>query len=45
MFYLYDPAHFVMERRMLPGIKRRAEERRREEVGAGENGERVPEPA
>ena len=45
VFYLYDPAHFIMERRMLLGIKRRAEERRREETGAGENGERVPEPA
>ena len=45
VFYLYDPAHFIMERRMLLGIKRRAEDRRREEAGAGENGERVPEPA
>jgi hypothetical protein len=46
VFYLYDPAHFIMERRMLIGIKRRAEaEDRRRETGPAEDGERVPEPA
>ncbi|HKL88868.1 MAG TPA: hypothetical protein VJ884_07665 [Salinibacter sp.] len=46
VFYLYDPAHFIMERRMLLGIKRRAEMKtRRRTVGPSGDGERVPEPA
>jgi hypothetical protein len=46
VFYLYDPAHFVMERRMLLGIKRRAETKaRRRAAGPSGDGERVPEPA
>ena len=46
VFYLYDPAHFIMERRMLLGIKRRAEMKvRRRAAGPSGDGERVPEPA
>jgi len=46
VFYLYDPAHFIMERRMLLGIKRRAEMKtRRRTVGSSGDGQRVPEPA
>jgi hypothetical protein len=46
VFYLYDPAHFVMERRMLLGIKRRAETKtRRRAAGPSGDGERVPKPA
>jgi len=46
VFYLYDPAHFIMERRMLLGIKRRAEMRtRRRSASPSGDGERVPEPA
>ena len=46
VFYLYDPAHFIMERRMLFGIKRRAEtQTRRRAADPSGDGERVPEPA
>ena len=33
IFYLFEPAHFVMERGMLLGVKERAERLARQRVG------------